>query len=285
LKSKVGVLGVGLALVLCAAAGQAVAEEVLHYDVKMRSALTLFSWSDMGDGKITTREAACPSDAAGACRETSVYMTSVHSKLLESTYPLRYLYRTAYRLDDRVTLAFEELRRRREKEGLEGYQWRHRVIWLADLVDGKGQRYDFDETGEPVPPPVLDWITKDKAEGYILKAKTHREVPTQGPALDRWATMQLIRTLDLAEGKRIELAGQGTKGTLAFTVSVERPEKVELAGRSWQTWKVRIDEQDLRPKGEDSTLVVWVTDDEARTPVKFEMDHDIGLLRFELVAP
>jgi len=272
-------------MALACGCGAVWAQEVFRYDVELRSPVTLYSWADMGTGTVTTREAPCPSKE-GECKETSVFMTSERSKLLESTYPLRYLYRTAYRFDNRSTQAWEELRRKRDKEASAGYQWRHRVIWLVDVKDG-GMRYDFDETGHAIPTPVASWITKDKAEGYPLKAKSERKVPTRGAALDRWGALQLVRTLEMKEGEKTSLAGQGSKGPIAFDVVVEKREKLDLAGRVRDTWKVRIDEKSLLNKDgdKDSKLYVWVADDATRTPVKFEMEHDIGRLRFSLATP
>jgi hypothetical protein len=104
------------------------------------------------------------------------------------------------------------------------------------------------------------------------------------PALDRWGTFQLLRSLDLAAGASWTLSGAGPKGPLTFEVAVEQKEGIRAAGRSWETWRVRIDEGESEATGTDpGPLYVWIGTDEARTPVRFDMDHDIGRLRLTLV--
>ena len=268
-------------LLLLVAGGGAFAGETLHYLAEMRSALTLWNWSGIAKATLTTVDATrCP--GGGGCRETEVWMTSEGgASVLESIYPLRWLYRTAYRPDEKATLAFEELRKRRKVDHGE-YQWRHRVIWLAGGRDA-ATRYDFDEEGTAIPEALGSWITSNKAEGFSLKLKNTRSVPMPLPALDRWGTFQLLRSLDFAAGASWRLPGAGPKGPLTFAVTVERKENIQAAGRSWETWKVRIDEAKSEATGNDpAPLYAWIATDAARTPVRFDMDHDIGRLRLTL---
>ena len=271
-----------LAGMLVLASCHASADETLRYVAEMRNALTLWNWSEVASATVTTRDVTgCP--GGGDCRETSVWMTSAgSSSALESVYPLRWLYRTAYRPADRSTLAFEQLRKRR-KAGRGEYPWRHRVIWLAGGGD-TAARYDFDEKGGPVPPALGSWITADKAADVELRLKHTKTFTTPLPALDRWGTFQVLRSLDLARGASWTLRGAGTKGPLVFEVSVEPKEQIEAAGRTWEAWKVRIDEGRSEATGEDpEPLFAWIATDAARTPVRFDMEHDVGRLRLTLV--
>jgi hypothetical protein len=259
----------------------AFAEETLHYLGEMRSALTLGIWSGVAKATLTTRDVTgCP--GGGDCRETEIWMTSEGvSPQLEAIYPLRWLYRTAYRPGEQNTLAYEELRKRRKADPGE-YEWRHRVIWLAGGSDA-ATRYDFDEDGADIPGEVGAWMTTDRAGGLNLRLGNSREVPMTLPALDRWGTFQSLRQADLAQGASWTLAGAGPKGPLRFEVTVEGKENIEAAGRSRETWKVRIDERETGGSGKDpEPLHAWIAVEAPHAPVRFDMDHDIGRLRLTL---
>lgn len=252
-------------------------DETLNYNPEIKSLLTLGNWADIGDATLVTRQGVSCGD--GTCSETSLWISSEGSgSLLEKTYPLRYLYRTLYRLDERSTLAFEKLRRERKPKGPGEYEWRHRVVWLAE--DQGATRYDLAASGSPLPQDVAAWITTSKAQDLKLVAKSNTPVTMKLPALDRWGTFQLLRTLELEQGASWSLTGADTKGNLGFEVKVQAEEKITAAGRDWSTWKVQIKEQE--PGKPDEMLYVWFADDDQRTPVRVEMNQDIGRLRLTL---
>lgn len=270
------------AFMLTLVSRSAIADETLQYVAEMRNALSLWNWAEVARATLTTRDTtSCP--GGGECRETRVWMTSAGiASALESIYPLRWLYRTAYRPGEKATLAFEELRKRRKADPGE-YHWRHRVIWLAGGRDA-ATRYDLDEKGTTIPAALGSWITSDKADGLPLRVKNTKSVPMPLPALDRWGTFQSLRFLELAKGASWKLPGAGPKGPLSFAVTVERKESIQAAGRSWDTWKVRVDESKIDASGKDSApLFAWIATDPARTPVRFDMDHDVGRLRLTLI--
>lgn len=269
----------GLIWLLVIGPASVIADESLTYDAEIKSIATLGNWAVIGEARMDSRS-GIPCSEGGQCSETQLWISSEGgSSLLESTYPLRYLYRTRYRLDTRATLAFEKLRKDRKDKGPGTYRWRHRVVWLPEGAD-HGMRYDLDASGEPMPEELAAWVTTAKAGDLRLGVKTARRVDMTLPALDRWGTFQLLRTMALERGASWRLVGADTRGNLEFAVEVRGREKLDAGGRTWNAWKVQILEHE--PGKPDEQILVWIGDDEAHTPVRIEMDHEIGRMRLTL---
>lgn len=258
------------------------ASESFSYRAELNSALTLFTWAMVGTVSFTSREiGSCP--GGGDCRQTEVWMTSESAPALESLYPLRYLYRTAYDPRRQQTLAFEELRNRRGAEHKGRYPWRHRMIWLQGREDG-AIRYDLDDKGETPPAEVSAWIHdgSSAASGSLL-VKNSREVPMTLPAVDRLGGLDILRAKDLKPGMSWTQAGAGPKGSLTFRVTVGEKEIIETASRQWSAWKLRVEEHRHREGAQNPPpLYVWIADDAARTPVRFSIHHLVGRIRLSI---
>ncbi len=199
------------------------------------------------------------------------------------SYPLRYLYRTAYDPDKQQTLVFEELRNRRDA-GLAGrYPWRHRMLWLQGRKDG-AIRYDFDDDGDTPPAAVSAWVHDGSIEAVrSLRVKNSREVPMILPAVDRLGGLDILRAMDLAPGASWTRAGAGPKGSLTFQVTVEDKEIIETDSRQWSAWRLRVEEQRHRQGAQNPPpLYVWIADDAGRTPVRFSIHHLVGRIRLSI---
>ena len=271
-----------LAVALLVFPGWAYSLETLTYRAELNSVLTLGAWATVGTVTVTSRDVGlCP--GGGSCRLTEAWLTSEAAPALEALYPLRYLYRTAYRPVQGTTLAFEELRNRRNPDGSGEYGWRHRLLWLQGRRES-AMRYDFEYEGDETPEDVALWIHSDKAGGQPLKVHNTREVPMGLPALDRLGGLDLLRRIELTPGVSLTSPGAGPKGPLTFVVTVEQSETVETApGHVRDAWRVRIEERRSgRDEPDPAPLYAWIADDAARTPVRFSMDHVIGRLRLTL---
>lgn len=269
-----------LACLLLIVAGNLSASETLTYRAELKSVLTLFSWAMVGTITVQSEDSTrCP--GGGSCRETEVWMTSETAPSLESLYPLRYLYRTVYRPDRQQTLAFEELRNRRNAAD-DVYPWRHRMLWLAGR-DGSAMRFDFDGKGEAPPPDVAAWVHDDKIGEGNLRVKNSREVPMNLPAVDRLGGLDILRSMELAPGVTWTRAGAGPKGSLTFRVTVEDKETLVTGSRTWEAWRLKVEERRNREGERDpAPLYAWIADDAARTPVRFTMNHIVGSIRLTL---
>lgn len=256
--------------------GPAIAAERLEYKAEIKSPLTLWDWVYIGDATFDTRQdVAC---GEGLCHETRLWFTSENSdSLLETAYPLRYLYRSLYRLDEQSSFAFEIVRKERKHKGPGEYAWRHRVIWLAQ--NQGATRYDLAASGDALPQDVAAWITTAKAQALTLKAKNIRPVAMELPALDRAAAFQWLRTLDLKQGGRWSFRGADPHGNLGFEIKVQAREPFSAAGRQWHAWKLQVKE--IEEKSSD-ILYIWLADDARRTPLRVEMNQSIGQLRLTL---
>ncbi|MEN8174269.1 MAG: DUF3108 domain-containing protein [Pseudomonadota bacterium] len=260
----------------------ATAEERLAYNAEYKGPVSVYAWIGMGSAWVTTRDTPCPS--ADPCQVTELWMSSEGKSTLESLYPTRYLYRTAYSLEKGDTLAYEKRRKKRKVEDAAEYQWKHRVVWL-DRTGGSGTRFDLAYAGDPLPEAAAAWIDSSVATAGALKSKKNRKLERARPSMDRWAIFQYLRTLDLSAEKEFRFDGVNSKGPLDIRVTVEGREELEAAGETWSTYRLRILEQSAREDKKAEPLYAWIADDARRTPVRFEMSHDIGRIRLTLKSP
>ena len=271
-----------LAVALLVFSGSAYAAETLTYRAELNSVLTLGAWATVGTVTVTSQDVdLCP--GGGSCRLTEAWLTSEAAPALEALYPLRYLYRTAYRPVQRTTLAFEELRNRRNPDRSGEYGWRHRLIWMQGRRES-AMRFDFEYDGEEIPADLAGWIHSGNAGGQPLKVHNTREVPMGLPALDRLGGLDLLRSIELTPGVSLTSPGAGPKGPLTFVATVEQSESLEIApGQVRDAWRVRIEERRSgRDESDPAPLYAWIADDAARTPLRFSMNHAIGRLRLTL---
>ena len=124
--------------------------------------------------------------------------------------------------------------------------------------------------------------TAHKMSGAEPKIKDVKEKKVAANSLDRWAMIQLTRRLPLKKGYTKKFPGTSGKDHLTFELTVKGEEKIEAAGKTWKTWKLRLIEHE---KGDEDKppLNLWIAQDENRTPVQVEMEESIGRARFMLV--
>ena len=255
----------------------AVAAEKLKYVVQFKGGLTLYKWVSLADATITTEKGVkCD---GGVCENTRVFMTSEKHGFLESLYPTRFYYSSYYRTAPMRTVAFEKRQKKRGKK-YEEYPFQHKIVHID--VNNVSRYYSLWATGDSLPGQISRYATAHKMSGAEPKIKDVKEKTVAANSLDRWAMIQLTRRLPLKKGYTKKFPGTSGKDHLTFELTVIGEEKVEAAGQTWKTWKLRLIEHE---KGDEDKppLNLWIAQDENRTPVQVEMEESIGRARFMLV--
>ena len=99
-------------------------------------------------------------------------------------------------------------------------------------------------------------------------------------SIDRMTLLQRLRSAPLKKGYAASFPGTNGKDQLEFRVAVIAAEEVNVAGRRWKTWKIRIDE--LEKGDKPVPLFAWISRDSRHIPVKIEIDSSFGSARFIL---
>lgn len=117
--------------------------------------------------------------------------------------------------------------------------------------------------------------------------KTIDRVDTVAGQYDPVGAAMALRGLPLEEGRELQIQVLTGKSLYRLDVAVLGREKIRVAGHEWNAWVVsprifNITENGPNPKFK--TAKIWISDDEARIPLKVESEVFIGSVYAELVS-
>ena len=253
------------------------AAERLDYLIEYKGLLSGYKWTDVSRASISTERLA---DCAGrgSCMVSTATLSSRGYKVLETVFKVRFHYRSFYQLNPSHTLAFETRERKYSKQYLP-YGYKHSLAVIpsgADTTDF----YKLRSRGEPLPAEVRVFVATDHKPVEKIRVKKVKHKPVEKNALDRMTLLQTVRSAPLKVGYKALFAGTDGRNKLQFRVAVVAQEEVKAAGKSWKTWKVRIDELE---KGEKPvSLHVWISRESRHIPIFIEIESSYGEARFHL---
>ncbi len=253
------------------------AAERLDYLIEYKGLLSGYKWTDVSKASISTERLA---DCAGrgSCMVSTATLSSRGYKVLEAVFKVRFHYRSFYQLNPSRTLAFEMREKKYSKQYMP-YGYKHSLAVIprgANTTDF----YKLGSKGEPLPAAVLPFVATDHKSAEKIRVKKVKHKPVDKNALDRMTLLQTVRSAPLKVGYKASFAGTDGRNKLQFRVAVVAQEEVNAAGKSWKTWKVRIDELE---KGEKPvSLHVWISRESRHIPVFIEIESSYGEARFHL---
>lgn len=266
-----------LALSLLLASLSLHAAERLDYLIEYKGLLSGYKWTDVSRASISTERLA---DCAGrgSCMVSTATLSSRGYKVLEAVFKVRFHYRSFYQLNPSRTLAFEMREKKYSKQYMP-YGYKHSLA----VIPGGANTTDFyklGSKGEPLPAAVLPFVATDHKSAEKIRVKKVKHKPVGKNALDRMTLLQTVRSAPLKVGYKASFAGTDGRNKLQFRVAVVAQEEVNAAGKSWKTWKIRIDELE---KGEKPvSLHAWITRGSRHIPVFIEIKSRYGEARFHL---
>ena len=241
------------------------AAERLDYLIEYKGLLSGYKWTDVSRASITTsRLADCA--GRGSCMVSTAKLSSKGYKVLEAVFKVRFHYSSYYQLNPSRTLAFETREKKYSKQYMP-YGYKHSLA-VIPKDSSTTDYYKFSSKGEPLPAAIKPFVATDhkSVEKIRVKKVKHK--------------LQSVRSAPLKVGYRVSFAGTDGRNKLEFRVAVVAAEDVKAAGRSWKTWKVRIDEIE---KGEKPvSLHAWISMESRHIPVFIEIESSYGEARFHL---
>jgi hypothetical protein len=115
--------------------------------------------------------------------------------------------------------------------------------------------------------------------------KKQKPVAVLDGAFDPLSVLYAFRLLPLEEHKVLELPVSDGRKAVMGRVRVAARERVRVMGRDYQAFVLEPDLKDLGGvfrKSQEASLRIWVTDDEARIPVKVTSKVAVGSFVAEL---
>ncbi len=250
--------------------------ERLAYTASYEGLLSGGSRLDIADVLITTDAQPTPFNGETAYKTSLVASSEAHGAL-ERFYRFRYEYSSLLSTDLRRSLLFEQ--RKGEDDA------HHTVVWFDWKHDqlAKFRKADGDRapaTGTPGLRVLAQIGLAADASQY--EAHTVKGLAFPDRMLDRLSLLQVLRVQDFDRVSSLKVPVSDGKSLLEYRVQLVGREPLEVDGRSWQTFHLRLTAFDL-VKGADSgqaPVDVWLAADQAHTPVRFLTQHKLG--RFDV---
>ncbi len=245
-------------LVMICSVSMPAAVAALRYDVTYRGVLSAMQTLDIADAVLSTE----PATEVGLQRSELQISSAGHSAV-ESVYPFRYRVRSLYRKNGEGAVAFElykQTRRTRQE------------IFLIDPANGKLVAYRRSGVGPELPATIATQLGveqrhRQRGEGMEVAVEQ---------LFDRLSLLQHLGSLPMAIGRDFQLRATDGDETFTYRIQVDKREPQRAAGRTWDTWRLRLDAKDQDGKPAHRPVYLWLADQPDRMLVRAEAKHPAG---------
>lgn len=132
---------------------------------------------------------------------------------------------------------------------------------------------------------TYDW--EEKRARYFNHGEEHASVTLLPGSYDPLSMFYALRFFDLEVGRGLTLPVSDGKKTVAGEASVKERSVIDVRGVDYDTFLVRVDTKDLDgvfKKSRDAELLIWVTADKRRMPVRIKSSVYVGSFTVDLVS-
>lgn len=243
---------------------QASVPETLSYRVYYKGLLSAMSEVPIAEAQLITERPSATLEVS------TLTLSSAAHDVVDALYPIRYRLRALYDLGDQRLVGAERFKRTREVK--------HDLTWL-DAADGR-LRYVRADAGAPlvsVPEPLRPWMTSTRLHGAIGDP-----VVVPQSLLDRLSLLQSLRRHIPPAGQVVDLPVVDGRKAYRYEVRLDGIESLSLAGKLWDTWRLRVEGYERTAQGgfsdqpEHAPIFVWISRDAQRLPLQFRVDHAVG---------
>lgn len=237
--------------------------ETLGYEVVYRGVFSLGRDMPIADMTLATER----STVVPGLLRTRMHATSAPYNLVESTYPMRYRFRSWTEEASGHLIGLETYEKtRREK---------HRLYLRDESVRGVRRL-------KPVSDRFGDAIHQLETGSIEIGRYTR-------PLFDRLGLLQQIRRLDLRPLAEFTFTVTNGKELMDYRVRVGGTTTLCLGGREVSAWKLRLDADERDDRGRvvpaHRPVYIWLGRDRSRTPLRADVRHAIGHFRVQLTSP
>ncbi len=132
---------------------------------------------------------------------------------------------------------------------------------------------------------TYDW--EEKRAHYFNHGEEHASVALLPGSYDPLSMFYAFRFFDLEVGRALALPVSDGKKTVAGEAFVMERGVIDVRGVDYDTFLVRVDTKDLDgvfKKSRDAELLIWVTADKRRIPVRIKSSIFVGSFTVDLVS-
>lgn len=254
----------GIGLIVQSAVGLAAASETLSYRVYYKGLLSAMSEVPIAEARLVTEQ------APGTLEVSTLTLSSAAHDVVDALYPIRYRLRALYDVGDQRLVGIERYKRTRKTK--------HDLAWL-DAGNGRLHYLKADPSAPvvTVPASLHAWATTTAMRG------TQGSPVAVPPALlDRLTLLQTLRRRIPAMGEVLALPVTDGPNTYRYQVRLDGTATLSLAGRRWNTWRLRVEGYEQKLDGglsdepDHAPIYVWISRDAQRLPLQFRIEHTVG---------
>lgn len=243
----------------------AAADEGLGYRAYYQGLLSAMRSVPIADARLVTEQAD-----HGRLQVTTLTLSSAAHGVVDALYPIRYRLRSVFdRRDDRL-LAMERFKRTRKVK--------HDLAW----VDAADDRLHYLRRADQATPVTLPARLTPWLAGQRFAATDKPALPAPAGLLDRLALLQALRDRIPVAGQVLVLPVTDGPKLFRYEVRLVGEEDIELAGRRWASWRLRVEGYEQAADGEvaeepdHAPIDLWIARDGRHRPLRLRMAHSVG---------
>lgn len=238
------------------------ADEHLGYRAYYQGLLSAMARIPIADIRLDNHR-----DEVAGLRISTLSLTSEHHSLMEAFYPIRYQLRSIYSIADRQLLAYERYKR--------GRKVKHDLVLVDATAGTAGVMLSSGKEAAGLPAELLPWLSSRH-----FADNGEQAVAVPDGVLDRLTLLQVARERLPAVGQVMPLKVTDGKKLFDYRVVNEGVEQLEIAGRAQDCWRLRIEgflrKPDSEPEEDHEPVLIWLSADAHRIPVRFHSDAALG---------
>lgn len=243
--------------------------ERLEYTFSYRGILSGFTRIDIAHAEFVIQQEVETLEGR-EIYQASLNLTTEPFRVAEILYPIRYHYRSWLEPDKQTPLLVMEY--------LATDEISEELIWF-DHANQQGYRYvkkELASQAEEATPPVhlLHKLGIGQSD-YSRMVKSHQSSFSQDEVWDYLSMLYRLRFMPLQPGQITELPLYNGKRIKHYRVKVAR-EHLQWDGWNRSAFRLNLNEVRNGNQRADSITSVWVSDDEARLPLRFYVKRTFG---------
>lgn len=167
------------------------------------------------------------------------------------------------------------------------YKVRDRMEGFTDMDMTRSLRYRKVSSGSSDRNVVVAFDWETGTARYFNYGEKHASVALLPGSYDPLSVFFAFRFYDLSVGKELTAPLSDGKRSITGRATVLDRETIRVRGSSYDTYLVRVDMGDvdgLYAKRRDAELLVWVTTDHRRLPVRMRSSVIVGQFTVDLVS-
>jgi hypothetical protein len=167
------------------------------------------------------------------------------------------------------------------------YKVRDKIDSYTDVVMTHSILYKEQKRGRSKKDVVVDFNWEKREAGYSKNGKMRRLISILAGSFDPLSVFYAFRIHELKEGLVIKVPVTDGKKCVMGLARVIKREKINMAGRTYDTYLVEPDLEHIGgvfEKSKNAKIQIWVTADKRRIPVRIKSKVIVGDFVGELIS-